>query len=286
MIPYPNLRSLAVGQCIKFADNCLFKKFNINNGAFLKKINKTANWLAQSGIQKGHHVLVHNLISPDMEILNYAIWSLGAILVISSEDDTKKIKNHLTPDFIINELSSKDNLEINNQSEEFYVKNNTLLSDDALLSINDNKAIRLSHYNLLINTYGVLKHLNILHNETLNINLPFNTTAAIVLKTILPLYAGTSVSDNSAKIKFCTNEKSDYQIVFDWKKFEDTKPQSLYVLPEATAILAIGTAPNHLISIDDTENTLIIKGHSVMQGYLNQQQNETVFKSGGLKISK
>jgi len=288
MVPYPNLRSLVVGQCIKFSENCLFQDLNMTNGEFLKQINKTANWLIQKGIQKDNRLLVYGLASPKMEILSYAIWSIGALLVIINDYDLEfeLTVEQINPELIIDKISKKDISEIQNQSSEYQEICNIQLYDDAIIYFKNERGIRLSHYNLLINTYGLLKYLNILHSDILNIDIPNNTTAAIVLKTILPLYAGTSVTNNSAKIKFGTDEKSDYQIVIDWNKLENTNPQSLYVLPEATAILAIGATPNHLIAIDETENYLIINGHSVMQGYLNKHQNEAAFKSGSLKISK
>ena len=84
MVPYPNLRALAVGQCIKFSNNILYKDIGITNGAFLKSINKTANWLIKNRIIKNDRVFVTNIPSPMMEILSYAIWSIGAVLVIAN----------------------------------------------------------------------------------------------------------------------------------------------------------------------------------------------------------
>ena len=79
MVPYPNLRSLAVGQCIKFSENILFQDNGLTNGDFLKLINKYSNWLSVKGIVEGDRVFVQNIKSPIYEILSYAIWSLGAV---------------------------------------------------------------------------------------------------------------------------------------------------------------------------------------------------------------
>ncbi len=73
---------------------------------------------------------------------------------------------------------------------------------------------------------------------------------------------------------------------FEWTKLSDTKPQSLYVLPETTAILAFGSTPNHIISIYDRKDSFAINGHSVMMGYLDDDKNTKAFKSGSLVIQK
>ena len=148
------------------------------------------------------------------------------------------------------------------------------------------KGIILSHYNLLINTYGIQKELDILHHESLKIDISQNTTTYIVLNTILPLYAGTSIKRGDADITFGMNKNVDYKVQFDWETLEDTKPQTLYILPEATAIISIGKKANHLLSIVKGIDTYKINGHSVMTGYTDDELNSAVFKSGGLLISK
>ncbi|MBU0528707.1 AMP-binding protein [bacterium] len=286
MVPYPNLRSLAVGQCIKFSKNILYKELGITNSDFLKSINKTANWLAHEEIKKGDRVFVANIPSPMMEILSYAIWSIGAVLVIANEEEIEIAITKTKPKLIIDNITEKDKSFIEEQSEDFIETSTTLLLDEAVIYFNKGNGIRLSHYNLLINTYGVQKHLNILHKDVLNIDIPLNTSAGIVLKTILPLYSGTSISDKSANITFSTKSDSDYQVKFEWKNLRETKPQSLYILPEATAILAIGCTPNHVISIIDGKDSFKINGHSIMMGYLEDKENNKVFKFGSLIIQK
>ncbi len=286
MVPYPNLRSLAVGQCIKFSNNILYKDIGMTNGAFYKSINKTANWLVKSRIKKNDKVFVRNIPSPMMEILSYAIWSTGAVLVIADEKENDIVINKMKPKLIIDKIIEKDKSIIDEQSEDFIETSSTLLLDEAVIYFNNGNGIRLSHYNLLINTYGVQRHLNILHKNVLNIDILLNTSAGIVLKTILPLYAGTSISDKSANITFSTKSDSDYQVKFEWTKLSDTEPQCLYILPEATAILAIGNTPNHLISIIEGKNEFKINGHSVMMGYLDTKANNKAFKSGSLVIQR
>ncbi|NHZ84505.1 MAG: hypothetical protein GWP19_01320 [Planctomycetia bacterium] len=286
MVPYPNLRSLAVGQCIKFSNNILYKDIGITNDAFYKSINKTANWLLTKRIKKGDKVFVTNILSPMMEILNYAIWSIGAVLVIADKVKNNIAINKTKPKLIINKITEKDKSIIDEQSDDFIETSNTLLLDEAVIYFNNRMGIRLSHYNLLINTYGVQKHLNILHKDVLNIDIPLNTSTGIVLKTILPLYAGASISDKSANITFSAQNNADYQVKFDWNNILDTDPQCLYVLPEATAILAIGNTPNHLMSIIKEKDKIKINGHSVMMGYLDDEDNQRVFRNGSLIILK
>lgn len=285
MVPYPNLRSLTVGQCIKFSDNILYKDIGITNGSFLKSINKTANWLSKKRIKKNDRIFVTNILSPMLEILSYAIWSVGATLVIANEEENDIAIKKTKPKLIIDTITEKDKLIINKQSEDFIETCITLLLDEAVIYFNNGNGIRLSHYNLLINTYGVQKHLNILHKDVLNIDVPLNTSASIVLKTVLPLYTGTAVSDKSANITFSAKSDADYQVKFEWTKLCDTNPQCLYILPEATAVLTIGSEPLHLTSIKRKENNLYINGHSVMMGYLNDQDNQRVFRDGSLVIS-
>ncbi len=286
MVPYPNLRSLAVGQCIKFSNNILFKEKNISNSDFLKSINRTANWLAHQNIQKGDRIVVINITSPMMEILSYAIWSLGAVLVISNDDEINTAKEKIHPKLVIDKFTPKVQREISDHSDKYIETSTTLLSAEAVIYFNNNNGIRLSHYNLLINAYGAQKHLNILHKDVLNIDIPHNTTAGIVLRTILPLYAGVTVSDKPADINFSVKNNADYQVIFDWKIIPDDATNNLFILPEATAILAIGNTPNHLLSIIKEDNTHKINGHSVMIGYLDEEENNKVFKSGSLIISR
>lgn len=286
MVPYPNLRSLTVGQCIKFSNSILYKDIGMTNGVFYKSINKTANWLLKKEIGKNDKVFVTNIFSPMMEILSFAIWSVGAVLVIANEEENDIAINKTKPKLIIDKITGKEKSIINKQSEDFVEISNTLLLDEAVIYFNHGNGIRLSHYNLLINTYGVLRHLNILHKNVLKINVPLNTSAGIVLKTILPLYSGTSISEESANITFSAKSDADYQVKFEWTNLSDTDPQSLYILPEATAILAIGKTPNHIMSIVEDKNIIKINGHSVMMGYLDAKKNNKVFKSGSLILNK
>ncbi len=286
MVPYYNLRSLAVGQCIKFSKSILFSDIGITNGDFLQSINKTANWLVTKGIGKNDRVLVSQIPSPMIEILSYAIWSIGGILVITDNKIIDSAIEKTNPKLIINKLTEKDKLLIDDQSDDFIETISTLLLDEAVIFFHNDNGIRLSHYNLLINTYGVQKHLDILHTDILNIDIPLNTTAGIVLKTILPLYCGTSISDKSANITFSTKSDTDYQVKFKWTTLSDTNPQSLYILPESTAVLAIGSTPNHIISIVEEKESYKINGHSVMMGYLDDKKNKKVYKSDSLVILK
>lgn len=283
MVPYPNLRSLAEGQCIKFSDNILFEDTKITNKEFLNSINIYCNWLVQKNITAGDRIVISDIKSPTFDMLCYAIWSIGAVLVIIDENiDSVDLGYKL----IIDSNSLPDSKTLDSYSSKYTTTNNVLLNDEAVEYHHNGKGIIISHYNLLINTYGILKELNILHKETLQINLPYFSTTYIVLHTILPLYAGTSISKTNPNITFGTDGRSDYHIHFDWKYLKDTKPQSLYVLPEATAILAIGKKPNHLLSIKEENNSFKINGHSVMMGYTDDKTNSSVFKLGSLIISK
>lgn len=280
MVPYPNLRSLAVGQCIKFANNLLFKDHDLTNKAFLNLIDLYSIWLESKNVKKGDMVFVNNIPSPYLDILCYAIWSIGGILVISDEKNAKiDAKLKIKDESIIDQISTLS------LTEGYTPKSNVLLNDAAVLFYHKDTAILLSHYNLLINAYGILKELKILYNQSINVDIPVNSTTYLVLNTVLPLYAGASIANN-ADIVFGDQTESDYKIEFDWNELVDRQPQSLYVLPEATAILAIGNKPNHLLSINKNNEQYKINGHSVMMGYTSEEQNSQVFKEGSLVISK
>lgn len=281
MVPYPNLRSLAVGQCIKFSNNLLFKDHNLTNASFLKLIDRYSNWLESKGINKGDKVFIKNIPSPYFDILCYAIWGLGAILVISDDD-----KCEIDAKLVIDDESILNRVCESNFSMDFVAKNNVLLNDPGVLFYNNNDGVLLSHYNLLINAYGIFKELNILYNNSIYIDLPYNSTAYLVLSTILPLYSGTTITATKADIIFGRGADSNYRIKFDWKELVDSDPQSLYILPEATAILAIGSKPNHLLSINTEGSSYKINGHSVMIGYDSDEKNSQVFREGSLIITK
>lgn len=285
MVPYPNLKSLVVGQCIKFGNNVLYKDIGLTNIAFLKSVNKIANWLRSKGIKEYDRVLIRNVATPNTEILMYGIWSLGGIVLLTDGSFNYNVKNIVTPVKTIMGLSSNDLSAIEDESDIFNSTVSTLLSDEALVYFTNGKGIRLSHYNLLVNAYGIQRGLNILSKNVLNIDLEQNSTAWVVLKAILPFYAGSSLSDNSADITIGMGQDCNFQVKFDWTELKNTKPQCLYILPEATAVLTIGSEPLHLTSIKRKENNLHINGHSVMMGYLNDQDNQRVFRDGSLVIS-
>jgi tetratricopeptide (TPR) repeat protein len=139
MVPYPNLRSLVVGQCIKFSNNILYKDIGITNGDFYKSTNKAANWLLTKGIKKEDRVLITNIPSPMREILSYAIWSVGAVLVIANEEEIDHAINKTKPKLIISEITEEDKSIIDEQSEDYIEISSTLLLDEAVIYFNSYK---------------------------------------------------------------------------------------------------------------------------------------------------
>ena len=88
-----------------------------------------------------------------------------------------------------------------------------------------------------------------------------------------PLYlAGSS---NEIK-KLLTNPE------VSWTEIEDSN--HLYILPENTAVLTVGNQGLHLTSFEQKGDQLTVNGHSVMMGYMDDNQNEAIFRDGGMVI--
>ncbi len=285
MVPYPNLGSLPEGQTIKHGDHLLYKDISVTNKDFFNRVNKTANWLLKNGVQPDDRILVKNMKFPYAEILAFAIWTIGASIVITSGNDSDQVEKVVKPKLIIDNFDQSVINSLEKESIDFYPNKKPLLNSEALVYLNNNRAVQLSHYNLLVNTYGVQQLLNVTSDTSIQIDLQSNSTAWTVLQAILPLYSGATITTGNADIQISTdhhNKSADYIIENDLSNINNRRPKKIYVIPEATAVLGIGNDPNFLTSYNLKDNRLTINGPSVMMGYLDNAENNRVFTENSL----
>ena len=155
MIPYPSMRSLIEGQNIKFSEQVIFEKPNITNLQFYETIQQTAHWLDRIGLKPKERIILTELEFPQTEILLFGIWHLGAIAVIPANESLDSVKTICETDLVI---ESGINLfeAIKDFPTTFNPKYKPLLDDEALVTFEKGVGIRLSHYNLLVNTNSCL----------------------------------------------------------------------------------------------------------------------------------
>ncbi len=286
MVPYPNLRALVEGQNIKYGEKMVYADLKLTSNTIFQRIQQTANWLVCRGIQPKDRVMMRDLGFPDAEILAFGIWTLGAALVLVGDGDYEGAGRAANPALIV---SSKTDfsMSMKQQPETFEPSFKPLLNHEALVFWNKGKGIRLSHYNLLVNANGIQHGLNLYEDQTYYVGLEPTSTAWVVLQAMLPLYTGATHTALNPDVKLGLPgqyEDADYIIDFNWKKLKDNDPSHLYVQPENTAFLAINKEPVHLTAFKGGEKPNQVEGHAVMMGYLNDEENEKVFRDGWLLI--
>ena len=286
MVPYPSTQSLIEGQNIKFSDQVIYEKENITNLQFYELVQQTAHWLVELGIQPKERVIVQQLEFPQSEILLFGIWHLGAVGVLIENE------KNISTDKII-KISKKIPAKINLISEiksfpiSFDPQYKPLLSDEALVFIDKNNSIRLSHYNLLVNTNSIQKALDLKARTKLFCNLQPVSTAWVVFKAMLPIYAGCLYTESNPDIIFSfsgVGQKNGFQLRNDWENLEEFENHHFGICPENTAAICLGKSPVHLTHYEKGKSELKIQGHSVMMGYLNDKTNEIGFRDGALYL--
>jgi len=283
MIPYPSMRSLIEGQTIKFSNEILMEKLKITNHDFYSYVQQTSNWLDDLGIKPKSRLILPQLKYPQTEILIYGIWNLGASVVLPSNLSISQIKGKSDSQKLI---SSNINLfsKIKEYSKEYEPKYKPLLSDEAVLSFEKEAGVRLSHYNLLVNASGIQKALNLKSRTRIFCDIKELSTSWIVFQVILPIYSGC-IYDNLNPEVSIGKSGHDYILRSDLQNLNTFSKNDISISIENTAALSIGGKPIHLSSYDIYKNKIIIKGHSVMMGYINNQTNEESFKDSGLTLS-
>lgn len=282
MIPYPSTRSLIEGQNIKFAEQVIFENPSITNLKFYEYIQQTAHWLDRIGLKPKERIILTELDFPQTEILLFGIWHLGAIAIIPANESLESVKIICETDLVIE--SNIDLFEkIKDYPKEFDPKYKPLLDDEALLTFETGIGIRLSHYNLLVNTNSVQKVIGLKSRTRFACDLkPMSSTWA-VLKAILPIYCGCIYDE--ANPEFTIGETdTDFIIRKDLENLSAFKENELAVCPENAAILTKGKEALHLTELHIKEGELEIHGHSVMMGYMDNALNEERFRDGCLHL--
>jgi hypothetical protein len=286
IVPYPNIFSLLEGENIKFGKNYLFLDQKITNNDFLILINKASNWLRENKIDINSRVLIENIDFPIAEIIIFAIWASGSSVILSQEPIRKKDLAKVNPAMIINNINCPSLDSLNKYPGEFIPYFRPSLHHEALLFYKKNTFIQLSHYNLLVNTSGTCKHLDLKRGTTIKINIPSTTTTWIILQLLLPLYAGMSITNKDSDITIGLEDQyhnADYIIKMKWDKISD-KENIIHILEENTGVVCIGDKPIHMTSIKIGEGNISIKGHSIMMGYTDKKSNTSIFNNKSMII--
>ena len=283
MIPYPSMRSLIEGQNIKYADQVIIKELNITNQIFYDYVQQTSHWLDSLGLKPRQRVIVPELRYPQSEILLFGIWNLGAVGVLAVDTNKNKIEKVCNTKISLNrkiDLFEK----IKNYPVDYKPKHKPLLDDEALLTFEQEDGIRLSHYNLLVNTNGLQKAIGLKSRTRLHCDLKPRSTAWVIFQAILPIYCGCIFDRSEPDITFGRSNHS-YNLRKDIKNIYEFSKNDIGLCPENTAAICMGNDPLHLTNFSLEKTRIKVKGHSVMMGYLDESKNESSFKKEGLFIS-
>ena len=284
MVPYPNLRSLVDGQNIKYGEKMVYADLNLTSDKIYRLAQQTANWLIDKEVKPKDRVLIDKLPFPQTEILAFGIWTLGATIVITGDENLVEAEEAIFPTITI-DIETDYFEKIKSFPENYDPAFKPLLQHEAMIYWDKGKGIRLSHYNLLVNANGIQHAIDLFENQTYHVNLEPNSTAWIILQAILPLYTGAPLTANNPDMTIGIN-KGDYKICFEWDSLEEPSPPSLYVCNENTAFLSMNKSPIHLSAFDNDTNPTKISGHSVMMGYIDNKLNEKAYLKNSLKINK
>jgi hypothetical protein len=275
MIPYPSMRSLIEGQNIKFSKQVIFEKLSISNLKFYELIQQTAHWLDSIGLKPKERIILTELDFPQTEILLFGIWHLGAIAVIPANESLGSVKTLCDTNLVI---KSGINLfdAIKDLPTSFDPKYKPLLDNEALVTFEKGMGIKLSHYNLLVNTNSIQKVINLKSRTRFSCSLKPISSAWAVLKAILPIYCGCIFDTQNPELTIGESD-SDFIIRKDLKNLKDFGNNELAICPENSAVLTKGRIPLHLTDLAIHEKLLKIQGHSIMMGYLDDKLNEKSF---------
>jgi hypothetical protein len=105
----------------------------------------------------------------------------------------------------------------------------------------------------------------------------------VILKVVLPLYSGAPINKEKADLTF-GEINADYIIKHNWDSISGSLSNELNVCNENSGFISIGEEPIHLTEVDNLDNPSAINGHSVMMGYLDETENQRVFRNGKLII--
>lgn len=277
MVPYPNLVELLTGQNIKHGKKVVFQKGNITNDLMIERSGELANWLVKSGIDPGDRVMVRDIEGPDAIYVMYGVWRTGACPVISEGEDN-------VPDvrFSLSRENLPDREELSRFRGPVSIPETLNLSYDALIVSDGTRAVRLSHYNLLVNTVGLQQILELDETSKYRSGATPLSLPWVILDVIMPFSSGATVSnDNDAvTIGLPGHDRSDYRIVTQWNSITSGEPSWIYFLPEAGGALCVGDRAVPMLKYRFEGEVLKFQGHSVMTGYTDENLNKAMFMNG------
>ena len=280
MIPYPSMRSLIEGQNIKYSKQILIEENNINILQYYTLIQQAANWLTGRGIKPKERLILPKLKSPQSEILLHSLWQIGATAVLSKDTLSNKYKTKFKIKTLrINNLFK----EIKTYSKTFYPKHKPLLNEEALITFEKKHGIRLSHYNLLVNTNGLTKLINQKGHIRYLCDVDFFTISWVIFKAILPIYCGYNIVKDAPELTI-GKSNTNFNLRFDLINLKKFKKNDIAICPENSGSISIGNKTIHLTKFSIRKNMLQLQGHSVMMGYLDQKINNESFKKNSLII--
>ena len=282
MIPYPSMRSLIEGQNIKYSQQLIIEEPNLTNFDFYTLVQQTANWLEKKGLKPKERIILPKLNYPQTEILLYGIWQLGGIGVLCKTSDTNEISQRVKASPIINNQIDLYKT-IKKFPKVYNPKYKPLLDDEALITFEKKNGIKLSHYNLLVNAYGIQKSIGIRSRTRYHCNLSPGSAIWVVFKVILPIFCGCIFDSKDPELTIgeigCT-----YTLRSDLENIEKFSDNDIAICTENTAALTIGRKTLHLSQFFKRDNLIDLTGHSVTIGYTDDSLNELRFINGRLTI--
>lgn len=282
MVPYPNLRSLIDGQNIKYGEKMVYAQLGLTSDKLYRMAQQAANWFISLGVRPSDRIMLETLPFPESEVAALGAWTLGCSIIITGDADFDGAKKATQPKLIIS--NTMEWMEkIKSFSEEFNPDFKSLLEDEAVVFWKNNTGIRLSHYNILVNTNGIQHAIGLYENQSFYVHIEANSMPWVVLQIVLPLYTGAPIDKENADLTF-GESKSDYLIQYNWSSIKNSQPNELNVCNENTAFISIGNRPIHLTAVDDINQPKGVSGHSVMMGYLDDTINRKVFTNRELLI--
>lgn len=282
MVPYPNLRALIEGQNIKYGKKMIYADHGLSSDIIYRMAQQAANLFSSLGLKPNERVMIETLPFPESEIAILGAWTLGSSLVFTGDSDFEGAIKHAKPNLVITK-ETKLLEKIEKFSDDFIPKIKAFLEDEAVVFWSSNKGIRLSHYNILVNANGIQHAVDLYEDQFFDIEIEPNSLPWVILKVVLPLYSGAPICKDKADMSFGEKD-ADYIIKYAWDSISGSLPNELNVCNENSGFISIDRQPIHLTEVDDLNKPTAINGHSVMMGYLDENENQKVFKNGKLLI--
>lgn len=286
MVPYPNLPALVEGETVKFSQRSLFEDTRLTNGQFRTLVHAAGGWLKSRGVSPGDRIFFGNQAFPNRQILAFACWSVGASLVLLETGVNESV---LDPGWCAFDLSGEPipiRVDSPPDSVDYIPPVKPLLGTEAAVIVLPDRRIRLSHYQLLLNANGIMRGLDLNDRMRFYSSLRPGSLAALIFETVLPFYSGAVFSGNNPQVIIGYSGQFPNQthvLIADLNP--DPQTNELTELPEAGGILRIGRQPLPMTEMDTWPGSVLLRGHGVMMGYLEEELNERRFTGSGLLIS-